>query len=288
MSKRRILIIDYEPRSVQKLQATLEQGGYDVTVAGDGLAGMAMFEKIRPDLALIEAMIPKKHGFEVCQELKKSPHGKNTPIIIITAVYKGRKYRSQAIHNYGCDEYLEKPIPEDHLLDTVRRFLPPATPTVTAAEIESEEDTAPAAIARPIETAEAEILDRLDQIMPGDSRSKPKAQILGPEQNLLSFDPERARKRSAGYAPTIAVGRSSSGGAVCAPLTRPDLEPFSEMPPTPGPTAVESPEQDPDPRRPLATPSEESSKGSFQVWVWLLAGLALMGAGAALILAISG
>jgi hypothetical protein len=79
-------------------------------------------------MVLVEAMIPKKHGFEVCQELKRTPHGRQTPVIITTGVYKGRKYRTQALHIYGCDEYIEKPIAPEQLLALVGKFFVAGSP----------------------------------------------------------------------------------------------------------------------------------------------------------------
>jgi len=118
-----ILIIDYEPRNIKKLTSLFEQQGYRVEVALDGFAGIDKFEKVRPDLTLVEAMLPRKHGFEVCETIKKSAHGKNSTVFIITAVYKGRKYRWQARHQYGCDEYIEKPISDEKLLELVNASL---------------------------------------------------------------------------------------------------------------------------------------------------------------------
>lgn len=118
-----ILLIDYEPRSIESARAPLVAVGYKVEIANDGLAGLEAFERIRPDLVIVEAMLPKKNGFEVCQTIKKSSHGQRVPVLITTAVYKGRKYRTQALHVYGCDEYLEKPIAAGQLVETCRRFL---------------------------------------------------------------------------------------------------------------------------------------------------------------------
>ena len=118
-----ILLIDYEPRSVESTRAPLVAAGYKVEIANDGLAGLEAFERIRPDLVIVEAMIPKKNGFEVCQTIKKSSQGQRVPVLITTAVYKGRKYRTQAIHVYGCDEYIEKPIAGGQLVETCRHFL---------------------------------------------------------------------------------------------------------------------------------------------------------------------
>src|SRR5580765_1379290 len=123
MANHKVLLIDYEPKSIERIVRPLEGAGFVVETATDGLAGLEAFEKTQPSLVIIEAMIPKKHGFEVCQEIKKSPRGKRTPVVITTAVYKGRKYRTQALHIYGCDEYVEKPIAEDALVGLVRRLV---------------------------------------------------------------------------------------------------------------------------------------------------------------------
>ncbi len=161
MAQYTILLVDYEPRSVEQLVGPLEQAGYLVDVAKDGVAGAERFHSLKPDLALLEAMLPKKHGFELCQELKRTPHGKKTPIVIITGVYKGRKYRTQAMHQYGCDAYLEKPITAEQLLATIGQLLGrgatalPAAPTPVAAS----------GSAGRRGTVEDEITDRLDSIL---------------------------------------------------------------------------------------------------------------------------
>jgi len=120
---RTILIIDYDPTSIQSTIEPLEKAGFKVEVANDGMAGLEAFDRLKPDLVLIEPMVPKKHGFQVCQEIKATADGRRTPVLITTGFYKGRKHRSQAQQNYGCDDYLEKPISEELLLSTCRRFL---------------------------------------------------------------------------------------------------------------------------------------------------------------------
>ena len=157
----KVLIIDYEPRSIKQLSDPLESAGYDVLVAKNGVDGIAMFDREKPDLAMIEAMLPKRHGFEVCQELKGTAHGAGTPIVIVTSVYKGRKYRTQAVHHYGADDYLEKPVDSKTLLSTVQRLLDKQKLSGAA--------TAPsrAAAAATVDNAEAEILDRVDDLLGG-------------------------------------------------------------------------------------------------------------------------
>ncbi len=118
-----ILIIDYEPRSIERLCKPLELAGYTVEVAKDGKAGIIKFHEIKPAVVIIEAMLPKRHGFEVCQELKQTPHGNRCPVMIATSVYRGRRYRHQAMHLYSCDAYLEKPLTDEDLLSAVEKGL---------------------------------------------------------------------------------------------------------------------------------------------------------------------
>jgi periplasmic protein TonB len=144
-SKRTILLIDYDPQSIQKTRTPLQRAGYRVEVAGDGVSGLEAFDKLGPDLVLIEPMVPKKHGFQVCQQIKSSARGKSTPVLITTAFYKGRKHRLEAQQKYGCDGYLEKPITEELLLATCRQFLidlPPLDPATEDAQAFPDTDTA--------------------------------------------------------------------------------------------------------------------------------------------------
>jgi DNA-binding response OmpR family regulator len=185
MANHTILLIDYEPRSIERFRQPLTAAGYRVEIATDGIAGVEAFTRLNPDMVLVEAMIPKKHGFEVCQELKRTPHGRRTPIIITTGVYKGRKYRTQALHIYGCDEYIEKPIAAEQLLAIVERFLtntPSASREPVAANVEAAEVSSTVAAESPravpeskpnkgpkavvADLTEDEIMARLDAILP--------------------------------------------------------------------------------------------------------------------------
>lgn len=118
-----VLLIDYEPRSIAHARQALSSAGFAVEVATDGIAGVEAFHRLHPDLVLVEAMLPKKHGFEVCRELKATPEGKRTPVILASSVYKGRKYRTEALHIHRCDEFLEKPISQEDLVKVCLRLL---------------------------------------------------------------------------------------------------------------------------------------------------------------------
>ncbi len=178
-----ILLIDYEPKSIDRVRRPLTGVGYRVEVATDGVSGIEAFHRLKPDLVMIEAMIPKRHGFEVCQELKKTPHGKHTPIIITTSVYKGRKYRNQAFHLHGCDEYIEKPIDEVQIVEICKRMLGDTSTTVPASveatfpethEASADDDAIALPLPgdfpeppMPVDEDELEIMARLDAILPG-------------------------------------------------------------------------------------------------------------------------
>ena len=245
----KILVIDYEPRGVAQLRDPLHEAGYLVSVAHDGVSGMQLFDEIRPDLTLVEAMLPKKHGFEVCGDMKNTPHGAKSPVVIVTSVYRGRKYRTQAFHNYHCDEFLEKPISSTTLLSTVERLLKdrplpvdpaeavravvpsPAEPDFEATQ-EPEVEAKPAAKPKPKvkavskpapaaaapvpvdDDAEMEISDALDDLFGGGSDSGPQASASSaPDgENILSFDPSRGRS-----APAVSDAQTIPGGPQAGP-----------------------------------------------------------------------
>jgi TonB family protein len=180
LSKTTVLLIDYEPASIDQMKAPLLAAGYHVEVVMDGVAGLKAFTELKPDLVLIEAMIPKKHGFEVCQEIKNTTDGKRTPVVIATSIYKGRKYRNQALQNYGCDEYLEKPVGSEQLMEVCHKLLGDLEEAIDQVVKEtSSPSPAPAepaglgateaTLQKELEAmTEDDISDRLDEILGGD------------------------------------------------------------------------------------------------------------------------
>lgn len=244
MSHYKVLLIDYEPRSVEQLRAALERAGYTVEVATDGHAGIAAFHRLLPALTLVEAMIPKKHGFEVCHELKRTPHGQQTPIVVITSVYKGRRYRHQAVHQYGADEFLEKPIDPDRLVALVRELIEasPASRVAGGASESTHEAIhdlgddggtdagAPAAVPR--SATESEIDERLDDILPLGSAP---ADFAGPG--------------------AVAPGRVTPESAPRAtPVSPPETQPKQSRPPPPRRVA-------PKPAAPKGAPATRGREG---------------------------
>lgn len=115
---RRVLVVDDEPEIRVLVKKTLTAKGFQVDVASDGAEGLHQIGATLPDLVLLDAMLPKMHGFEVCLKARSNPRTRQVPIIIMTAVYRGWRFAQDARETYGAEDYLEKPF---HLDDLVRR-----------------------------------------------------------------------------------------------------------------------------------------------------------------------
>ncbi len=133
---KKILIVDYDPKIIAKFTECLEEHGFQVESSQDGNTALETFEKLRPDLVLLAAMLPKMHGFEVCQKIRASELGRTVPVIINTGVYRGRKYRDQALRKYKANEYLERPFSDEKLLEEINKALgnPASQPEENKAE----------------------------------------------------------------------------------------------------------------------------------------------------------
>ena len=114
--KGRILIADDNPVNQELLEAYLADGNYEIEFASDGLETLAKVSTFRPDVILLDIMMPKLSGFEVCEELKKSAGTQNVMILMVTALSDlGDIERAVAA---GCDDYLSKPV---HKLELRKR-----------------------------------------------------------------------------------------------------------------------------------------------------------------------
>ncbi|MCC6657900.1 MAG: response regulator [Rhodocyclaceae bacterium] len=120
MSKR-ILIVDDEPNIVVSLEFLMKREGFEVAVAGDGETALRLIEEKRPDLVLLDIMLPKKNGFEVCQAIRANPDWQAVKVVMLTA--KGRDTEVAKGTALGADAYMTKPFSTKDLIAQVRQIL---------------------------------------------------------------------------------------------------------------------------------------------------------------------
>ncbi len=117
----KILIADDEPNIVISLEYLMKREGYDVLVARDGQEAIDTVRRERPRLVLLDVMMPRKSGFEVCQELRADEQVKDTLVLMLTA--KGRDTDRAKGLGVGADAYVTKPFSTSELVRKVRSML---------------------------------------------------------------------------------------------------------------------------------------------------------------------
>ncbi len=120
MSKK-ILIIDDEPDFIDMIQMRLEANGYDVVSAPDGIQGLEAAEEEKPNLILLDVMMPGWDGYETLRQLRKSPDARNIPVVMLTA--KGESKSIFHAQDLGSADYLIKPCDAQELLSTVGKYI---------------------------------------------------------------------------------------------------------------------------------------------------------------------
>ena len=121
----KILVIDDEEDEVKLLKLILSPQGYEVDSAPDGKIGIEMVGSFKPDLIILDVMMPVLDGFSTCKQLKNSEY-KDIPIILLTGVAEQIRKTSfplDGVMRAEADEYIEKPAKPEDLLRTVKKFL---------------------------------------------------------------------------------------------------------------------------------------------------------------------
>ncbi len=117
----KILIVDDNAQNLELVQAYLETLPVTVATAADGLAAVAEVERFHPDLVLLDVMMPKMSGFEVCQKIKGNPAMRDTVVIMVTALHEVGDFERAV--ECGCDDFLTKPVNKVELLTRVKSLL---------------------------------------------------------------------------------------------------------------------------------------------------------------------
>lgn len=118
---RNVLIVDDEPNIVLSLKFLIAQQGYEVRAAYSGEEALQSLRAQVPDLILLDVMMPKPDGYEVCQKIRATPEWKDIPVIMLTA--KGRDVERQKGLAMGADDYITKPFATHELVSKVRAML---------------------------------------------------------------------------------------------------------------------------------------------------------------------
>lgn len=119
--KKKILIVDDEPNIVISLEFLMQREGFDVAVAVDGEAALQAIADRPPDLVLLDIMLPKKDGFEICRQIRANPAWQSVKIVMLTA--KGRDTEIAKGLALGADSYLTKPFSIKDLVAKTRQLL---------------------------------------------------------------------------------------------------------------------------------------------------------------------
>jgi DNA-binding response OmpR family regulator len=119
----KVLIVDDEPNIVLSLEFLMKQQGYETRVARDGDEALAEVERFRPDLVLLDVMLPRRDGFEVCERLRADGWSQ-LRILMLTA--KGRDVEIEKGLALGADGYVTKPFSTAELVARVADMLPRA------------------------------------------------------------------------------------------------------------------------------------------------------------------
>ena len=121
MPKQKILIIEDEKEFAEMVGIRLRGEGFFVQFAYDGETGMKKVEEFKPDLIMLDVMLPKMDGYRVCELLKADEKFKKTPIIMLTA--RSEEIEKKVGLAAGADEYLTKPYEPGELLATIKKLL---------------------------------------------------------------------------------------------------------------------------------------------------------------------
>ncbi|QQP87633.1 response regulator [Skermanella sp. TT6] len=116
-----ILIADDEPSILLSLKFLLQKAGFEVRLAKNGEEVIQALEQSVPDLILLDAMMPKRDGFDVCQTIRANPDWQRLPVIMLTA--KSRDVERQKGMALGATDYVTKPFSTRDLVETVRKHL---------------------------------------------------------------------------------------------------------------------------------------------------------------------
>ncbi len=116
------MIVDYEAQSLDLMADLFKPYRVQVIKATDGLAAYEKFKAEKPDLVILEAILPKIHGFDLTKKISQESRG-TVPVVIVTGLYRGPQYKHEALTSFGAADYFEKPLDKERFLASVLGLL---------------------------------------------------------------------------------------------------------------------------------------------------------------------
>jgi CheY-like chemotaxis protein len=158
MAGEKILSIDDSPTVQRLIDMILSSQGYQVVLASDGEEGIVKAKAEKPAVVLVDFVMPKMNGFQVCKTLKEDPEFKDTPIILVTS--KGDKVGSKFVDVLGITEYFTKPFQPEELLAKIREAIDKKTPATPKTEARPLTPPPPTPPSQPLPVAGIEAMVR--------------------------------------------------------------------------------------------------------------------------------
>ena len=118
---KKVLIADDEPNIVTSLEYLMTKSGYEVSIARNGEEALELVESFRPDVVLLDVMMPRKSGYEVCQQIRERADWQHIKILMLSA--KGREAEVNKGLSLGADSYVTKPFSNQELIATIDALL---------------------------------------------------------------------------------------------------------------------------------------------------------------------
>jgi DNA-binding response OmpR family regulator len=115
-----VLVVDDEPNILETLSFVLEMEGFRVATAEDGEQALAQIAALRPPVVVLDAMMPRRDGFDVCRTIKADPNLAGVHVVMLTAM--GQKADRERALAAGADHFMTKPFDEEELLALLRRL----------------------------------------------------------------------------------------------------------------------------------------------------------------------
>jgi CheY-like chemotaxis protein len=124
--KRLVLVVDDDPDLVEAVSMKLESENFRIAKAYDGIQAWEKIKEEKPALVILDVMMPKKNGYQVCEEIKQDPQYKDITVVLLTAVgsaVTSTNYTHRGGRTTLADDYIPKPIDLDRLMEIVKDYL---------------------------------------------------------------------------------------------------------------------------------------------------------------------